>query len=507
MTFLSTSPGKDFFALILLFLIGLACAENIPKNEIVIAVEAFPSSMDPRLGSDLASDRLYALIYRGLFKINDKMEPEPDLAQSYERISPVHYRLKLRQNLRFSDGKPFTSEDAVFTLSSIIRDNSLSPKKGELSVISRLELVDTYTLDIILSSPSAPFLTLLNFGILPKDSGFALDTPPPGLGPYKVTAIKRGQDISLESNPYAEEKPRSGRIVLKVIEDPALRALELKRGSVDVVVNDLPPDSVFSFEKNGFTVSRFPGTNYSYIGINCRKKPLDNPNVRKAISMAIDRRSILKNILRGYGREATGMLSPENWAYCKTPNFPYDPKNAEMILEKEGVQKDEEGIRLKLSYKTSLNKISQFVAEAILENLRPIGIILEIQSLEWGSFYGDVKKGNFDLFSLNWIGIKDPDAFRLRFDSRSVPPFGFNRGGYSNTNLDKLLRQGSSECEKEKRKETYADIQKIVADDSPYINLWWPDIVAVSNSRIEPFVVPPDGSFTFVKDLKLKNHS
>jgi len=484
-----------------------SCHRAGPDGAIVIAIEAFPSAMDPRMGTDLASDRLFALLHRGLFKVNGCLEPEPDLAECCEQVSPLEYVIRLKKGLKFSDGKPLSSADAVFTISSIIADGSRSPKKGELGLIRSVEAVDGESLRIRLDSPSAPILTLLNFGILPEDTPFAGETSPPGLGPFRVASMNRGRDIFLEENPYSVPGPETEAITLKVIEDPVLRALEMKRGSVDIVVNDLPPDSVYEFERSGFTVKRFPGTNYSYIGINCRKKHLDDPNVRKAISMAINRKAILKNIMRGYGREATGMLSPENWAYFPAVNPPYDPSGAEAILETAGIKRNSEGVRMKLSYKTSLNKISRFAAEAMAEDLREVGILLEIQSLEWGSFYSDVKKGNFDLFSLNWIGIKDPDAYRLRFESSATPPFGFNRGWYSNPALDALLRTGAEETDREKRKEIYSKVQSIVSEDVPYINLWWPDIVAVSNERIEPFAIAPDGDFSFAAGLRIKGHS
>ena len=488
-------------------LICYSCSRGIPEDAISIAVEAFPSAMDPRLGTDLASARLFALIHRGLFRINGRQEPEPDIARSCEQISPLEYVVTLREGLRFSDGRPLTSSDAVFTISSIMADGSRSPKKGELAVIRSVEAIDGWSFRIILRSPSAPLLTLLNFGILEEGTGFSGETSPPGLGPFRIAEVRRGRDIVLEANPFAERAPATQKLVLKVIEDPVLRALELKRGSVDVVVNDLPPDSVFSFEKKGFTVSRFPGTNYSYIGINCRKPPLDNPRVRKAIAMAIDRKSILKNIMRGYGREATGMLSPENWAYSNPGAVPFDPDGALQVIESEGVAMSGDGIRLRLSYKTSMNKISRFIAEAAGENLKHLGISLDIQSLEWGSFYSDVKQGNFDLFSLNWIGIKDPDAYRLRFDSAATPPFGFNRGGYSNPALDELLREGAAETDRDRRKDIYRRVQAILSEEVPYINLWWTDIVAVSSSRIAPFAIPPDGDFSFAAGLRLKTHS
>lgn len=492
-----------FMAAVLFF----SCVSNEPRESIVIALEAFPSAMDPRLGTDLASDRLFALIYRGLFKVNERLEPEPDAAEAFEQVSPLELVVRLRKGLRFSNGKPLTSADAVFTISSIIADGSRSPKKGELSVISSVEAIDEMNLRIRLASPSPPLLTLLNFGILPEGTLPVTESPAPGLGPFRVASMNRGRDIFLEENPFSLSRPGTPAITLKVIEDPVLRTLEMKRGSIDIVVNDLPPDSVKRFERDGFTVNRFPGTNYSYIGINCRKGHLGDSRVRRALSMAIDRRAILKNILRGYGREATGMLSPENWAYFRTENPQFDPSAAESTLEEAGIKRGTDGTRMKLSFKTSLNKVSWFLAESIAEDLSKIGVILEIQSLEWGSFYSDVKKGNFDLFSLNWIGIKDPDAYRLRFDSVAVPPNGFNRGGYSNPALDALLRKGAAETDREKRKEIYRQVQLIVSEEVPYINLWWPDIVAVSSSRVEPFAIAPDGDFSFAAGLRLKAHS
>jgi len=506
MTLFSARPAR-WPALLLFAALAITCAGPVSRPGVVIAVEAFPSAMDPRLGTDLASDRLFALIHRGLFKVNEKLEPEPDLAEYCEQLSPLEYRVGLKKGLRFSDGRPFTSADAVYSIRSIIAEGSGSPKRGELSVISSVNATGEAGFDIVLKAPSAALLTLLNFGILQEGTGFAADISPPGLGSFRIASMKRGQEIVLEPNPHADKAPEARRVVLKVIEDPVLRSLELKRGSVDLVVNDLPPDSVFRFEREGFSVSRFPGTNYSYIGINCRRAPLGNPRVRKALAMAIDRRAILKNIMRGYGREATGMLSPENWAYFRTEVPPFDPRAAGNLLDAEGVIRNGEGVRLRLSYKTSMNKISRFVAEAIAENLRPLGIVLEIQSLEWGTFYSDVKKGNFDLFSLNWIGIKDPDAYRLRFDSSAIPPAGFNRGGYANTSLDSLLREGAAEMDREKRKRIYAEVQKTVSEECPYISLWWPDIVAVSSPRVEPFTIPPDGDFSFVSGLKIKGHS
>lgn len=439
--------------------------------------------------------------------MNEKMEPVGDAVNSFSILSPTLIRMRLRGDLFFSDGKKVSSDDVIFTINSILYDEPVSPKRSELEVIKEVRKLDNLTFEIELKRPFAPMLTLLNFGIVEKGAIFDPDKTPVGCGYYKIKDFERGRQIFLTENIFSKEKPKVKMVLLKVVEDPTIRSLELLRGTLDIVVNDLPYDSIRSFEKRGFNVVNSNGANYSYIGLNCRKHPLDKKDVRRAIAMAVPREKILKNIIRGFGRESTGLISPENWAYHKTQNPPYNPKLSIEILDNLGFVKNDEGVRFSLSYKISMNKVSRFVAEAVSENLKQIGIKVDIETLEWGTFYDDIKRGNFDMFSLNWIGIKDPDAFRFRFHSQMAPPYGFNRGGYINPHLDSLLTAGSEETNLEKRKEIYKDVQEILSEDCPYINLWWPNIVVVANKRIKPFKVPSDGNFIFIKDLEIKNHS
>lgn len=488
-------------SILFVFLI-LSCIKKEREECLKVCLESFPTNFDPRYASDQSSDRVLSLIHRGLFKTNENMEPIGDIAESYFFVNGKILNIKIKKDIFFSDGKRLDCDDIIFTIESILNGSPISPKRGELSVIKEIRKIDETNFEIKLKKPFAPLLTLLNFGIVKKGTIFNPENNPLGCGYFKISSIKRGKEILLDENIFSKEKPKIKKVLLKVIEDPTIRSLELLRKSIDIVVNDLPYDSIKSFAKRGFNILSQNGTNYSYIGFNCRKSPLDRKEVRKAIAMSIQREEILKNIIQGFGREATGLISPENWAYFETSNPPYDPKLADKILDSVNLKKNEKGIRFKLNYKTSMNKISRFVAEAVSENLKLIGIELEIQTLEWGTFYEDIKRGSFDLFSLNWIGIKDPDAFRFRFDSEMVPPFGFNRGGYKNENLDQLLRDAAEEIDIEKRKKFYEEIQKIISDDCPYINLWWPNIVVVANKKVKPFKVPSDGNFIFLKDIE-----
>ncbi len=486
-------------------LIFLNCSKKEDKETLSVCLESFPSSLDPRYSMDQSSERVLTLTHRGLFNSDQKMEPAGDIALSYKYITPLRIEIQLKKGIHFSNGKEVVSDDVIFTINSILQDEPISPKRSELEVIKKIKKLDVYSFEIELKAPFAPLLSLLNFGIVPEGFHFDPEKIPPGCGYYKIFSVKRGKEIKLVENPFSKDKPKIKKVLMKVIEDPTIRSLELLRGSLDIVVNDIPYDSVKSFKERGFNVFTENGTNYSYIGLNCAKYPLNKKEVRIAISMAIQKKEILENIIRGFGREATGLIPPENWAYCQTPNHPFDPEAAEEILDRIGLLRDRKGVRFKLSYKTSMNKVSRFIAEAVSENLKKIGVELEIQTLEWGTFYEDIKRGNFDMFSLNWIGIKDPDAYRYRFHSMMIPPKGFNRGGYKNFALDLLLNEGAEQIDYKKRKEIYKKVQEIISDETPYINLWWPDIVVVTNKRVKPFKVPLDGNFLFIKDIEIEN--
>ncbi len=467
-----------------------------------MGIEEDPASVDPRAGSDQASDRLFKLLYRGLFKPGPSLEPAADLAVSWEQVSPLLYRVTLAHGLRFSNGRPLTAKDAAFTLESIRTGQVASYRKGDLERLAGVQALSGDLLEIRLNKPFAPVLLTLDVGIVPEGTEAKPVDPPPGCGPYRLKERVPGQWLLFEANPFAEPGPRCATLALKIIPDPVVRALELKRGSVDLVANDLPPDSVAAFARKGYAVIRSNGANYAYLGFNCARPPLDKAGVRRALAMAIDRKPLLKWLYHDLGRPATGLLSPENWAFNPAAGLtPFDPARAEALLDAEGVRRGPGGIRLKLSYKTSQNKVARQLAVAIQEQLGRIGVDVQIESLEWGTFYGDILEGRFGLYGLTWVGINDPDAFRLRFASNAVPPRGMNRGHYSNHRLDELLEMGAGESNSARRKAIYAEAQSLIAEDVPYVSLWWPDNVAVARPGLAPFVMPPDGSFSFLASV------
>lgn len=469
-------------------------------------MEEGPSSLDPRTGSDQASERLFHLLYRGLFVTGAGMQAAPDLAESAEALSDVRYRIRLRPNLRFSDGSPLTARDAVFTLRSILDGSPASWRRADLKVVKEIVLVDALTFELRLHAPFAPFIQTLTVGIIPEGTPARVAAPPPGAGPFALKTLIPRQWVVLEANPFAETPPSTASLALKVVPDPVVRALELRRGGVDMVVNDLPPDSAAWFgHRAGFQLLRSPGANYAYLGLNCSRAPLNRPGVRRAIATAVDRDALLRHLQRGLGRPATGLLCPENWAYRATPPVEHSTEAAVRLLEAEGLHPGPDGVRLRLKYKTSMSKTSRQLATAIQEQFAKTGIAAEVNSLEWGTFYGDVVKGDFDLFGLTWVGIADPDALRLRFHSAAAPPEGMNRGRFADARLDALLDAASLQPDRAPRARLYGDAQELLASELPYVSLWWPDNVVIAKDGIAPFTVPPDGSFRFLAGVRWKS--
>jgi peptide/nickel transport system substrate-binding protein len=488
-------------ACIAVLIVLVSCGRAPRKADLVVGVEQEPTSLDPRLGSDVAADRVYRLLYRGLFRIGPDFKPVPDLVQAWRRLDPVTYRFTLRAGIRFCDGRKLAASDVAYTLESIISGDVPSYRKGDLDRIKHIRVVDPATLEITLREPYAAFLSNLNVGIVPAGTRSGA-FPPVGCGPYALRKWIHGQWLVFVRNPYYRPRPRSRSIAFKIIPDPVVRALEMRRGSVDLVVNDLPPDSLNYFRDKGYLLVRRPGANYAYIGLNCARPPLDRKIVRQALACAIDRRAILKNVFRGFGRPATGLLPPGHWAYNgDVRKFAYDPGKARTLLDSAGLEPDNRGVRFRLSYKTSNNKVSRQIAAAVAEYLDHVGVKTTISWLEWGTFYADVKRGNFDAYALNWVGITDPDGFRLRFASSCIPPEGFNRGHYSNPEVDELVEEGAREQDMARRRAIYGRVQAVLADDVPYISLWYPDNVCVAQRDVRGIALPPDGDFSFLVDV------
>ncbi|HXV79118.1 MAG TPA: ABC transporter substrate-binding protein [Candidatus Binatia bacterium] len=506
-----------FFVLCLTLALG-ACrfssSSDPPPGYLIVGIESNPLQLDPRYSTDANSVRIGSLIYDSLLHFDGNSQLQPELAENWQRIDPRTYVFDLRRNIRFHNGAPLTAADIKFTYESILQAEHRSPKRALLKQLQAIEQLGSHRVRFRLKAPHAPFPEHFTIGIVPAGSPENTGSragPPPGSGPFVLASLQSGETVTLKANPsYWEGKPSLAGLVFKVVPDAMVRVLEFKKGSIDFMQNDLEPDILPWIERNtDADIEALQGTTFQYIGINLTHPVLRHKKVRQALALAIDRRSIVRHLLKDLGAPATGLLSPLNWAYEDAVHkWPYNPEHAKQLLDGAGfLDPDGDGprSRFKLSFKSTNLDLRRRIAEALKEQLQHVGVELEIRTYEWGTFFGDIKKGNFHLYSLAWVGIQDPDIYYQIFHSASVPPNGDNRGHYSNTLVDQLLEKGRKAMDTAERKRIYGEVQRILAEDLPYIPLWWWKNVVVKTPSLQGFVPYPDGDFTSFKKVAFRS--
>lgn len=298
--------------------------------------------------------------------------------------------------------------------------------------------------------------------------------------------------------------------MFRVVPDAITRLLELRRGTLDLVQNGIEPDSLAWLQRQkGVAVFTGPGTTFQYIGINLRDPKLADGRVRRAIAHAIDRDAIVDTILKGLAIPATGMLPPTHWAYSgDVQSYAYNPKQAQALLDAAGYPDpdgDGPAPRFHLSYKTTTVELRRRIAEVLQAQLAEVGIALDIRSYEWATFYNDIKRGDFQLYSLAWVGIEDPDLYYLTCHSSQTPPLGSNRGSFHEESIDQLTAAARHTLDRDERRRLYTEIQHRVAQLLPVIPLWWPTNVVAVNRRLHGFEMRANGSYASLKDAWIED--
>ena len=470
-------------------------------------IESMPTNLDPRVGIDAQSENLDSLIYDGLVDRNAQMKIVPDLAESWETPNPLTYVFHLRRGVKFHDGRSLTSADVKFTFDSVISGAIPTPKRGTYELVKSIETPDEATVVFHLSRPYSSFLWNVirqGMGIVPAGSGKEVAQHPVGSGPFRFVSLEADEQLVLERNPdYFGRAPKIDRVQFRVVPDLVTRALELRKGSVDIGgVNSLTPDMVDALAKQPHLVAEEePGTVLAYVAFNCDDPILAHREVRQALAYATDRANLIKYLLRGQARPASSLLPPNHWAY--EPNvkrYPYDSAHAEQLLDAAGFPRGAEGIRFHLTLKTSTEESARLLGEVLADQWKRVGVVLDLRSLESATMLSDIGRGSFQLYTLRWVGgNNDPDIFEYVFDSKRMPPHGANRGHFRNPVIDELLAKQGEEMDVKKRKAILSQIQKLIAEDEPYIDLWYYDNVCVHRDRVTGISISPTGDYDFLE--------
>ena len=458
----------------------------------VVGLEAAPLSFDPRVAADANSLLVNRLVYQGLVDYSPTGEAIPELAESWTRPDPLTYRFFLRP-ARFHSGEALTAQDVVATYQSLGNPLLHAPRLAALDFVSEIVAEDERTVRFTLREPFAPFLDAMSLGVVPARCAMDEECRV-GSGPFRL-ADHDADRVVLARASTAEPPPRLPGIVFRVSPDSVVRALELARGTVDLAENAVDPEIVDWLAGRGLEVITTPGSTFQYLGFNLHAAPLGDVRVRRAIALAIDRDAIIAHLLRGYARPASQLLAPEHWAHDPgVATYGFAPERARALLDEAGFPASAaDGSRFRLTYKTSTVDLRRRIAEAIAAYLQAVGIDVQIRTLEWATLYADIRRGNFELFSLAWVGVNDPDHYFGLLHSSMTPPLGNNRGGFSSPAIDKLVSAGRREAEPARRRAIYAEIAHAAADELPYMPLWWSANVIVKTPRLAGFVPSPTG--------------
>ncbi len=498
------------FGSLLLSAFLLSCSHRPDPNTAVMLIESSPANLDPRIGTDAQSERIDKLIFDGLVARTDDFTVKPWIAKSWEIPDPLTYVFHLRDDVRFHDGRQLTSADVKWTIDSILQGKVRSPKIGTYKYVDHIDAPDAHTVIFHLKEPYSSLLWNLadgGIGIVEAGSLDEVSRTPIGSGPFRfVSAAPDRNVIVLRNDQYWGEKPAIARILLNVVPDDTTRALELRKGSADAAINSLNPDTVITLERDPkLVVDRAPGTIYTYLALNLRDPVLRDVRVRQALAYGIDRAPLIQYLWRDLVRPASSILPSQHWAYDgDVPNYPHDTARAKQLLDEAGYHAGRKGVRLHLEIKTSTDMNTRLFAAVLQQQLREIGIALDIRTYEFATLYSDVQKGVFQMYSLRWIGgNEDPDIFDYVFGSESFPPKAANRSYYVNPRLDALVKDARYATDQQRRKADYFEIQQLVAQDLPYINLWYVDNVLVHSKRLGNIRLSPSGNYDFLKSATL----
>lgn len=489
-------------------LVAAGCGAGRTEGEaIVVGIADSPAILDPRIGADAASQKAHQLLFSSLVRIDDDLRVVPDLAESLEeRPDGLSYLVRLHRGVRFHDDRELTAADVAYTFRSFL-DPAFGGRSGAYRVLASVEALDPYTVEFRLKEPFASFPINLVMGIVQAGSGTTNLRNPVGSGPYRVAQFV--PDDRLVLAPFADHwrgAPRNAGVVLKVVPDDTMRGLELRKGTVDLVVNDLSPDIASQLRAEGrLQTVTSPGTDYAYLGLNLTHPALQHPEVRRAIGYAIDRQAIVQHLRRGLATTAAGIVPPMSWAFEPGVfEFRHDPAAARRLLDEAGYR-DPDGAgpqpRFAITLRTSTSEVYRLQAAAIQHDLAAVGIRVDVRSTETQTLFADIVSGNFQMYTAVFVGVTDPDMLRRVFHSAQQPPVGLNRVRYQNRDVDRLIDAAARAADEEQRRAYYGQAQRIIAEEAPYVPLWFRTNVAVFQPDLDGVRLSPIADFTFLKDV------
>ncbi|HEX8650309.1 MAG TPA: ABC transporter substrate-binding protein [Pyrinomonadaceae bacterium] len=528
-------PGSKIISVFLVMLLAtgalLQPGCRTKRDTFVVALSDPISTLDP-VGSptiDAASERVRVLMFNSLVRKNEKFEYVPELADQIQTADDgLSVTFTLHDGVQFHDGRPLTSGDVKYTFDTMFASNSgkaasFFEGSGEKKqpFITNVEAPDPRTVVMRLRKPWLSLMTnLVTISIIPKDSAATQKDHPVGTGPFKFVGFDSNQQvIDVEAFPnYWQGAPQLSNLRVRVILDANALQAELRSGRIDLVPlpTNLTSDALKALDQApGLKVEQFPGANIVYLGFNTQSAPLDNARVRQAIASAIDRESIIRDLLLGQGKLAHSILPEESWAYTPGQTYSYDPEKSKALLDEAGFRDpDGEGPQMRFSSPikfqiSSGSAATRQFAQVIQNNLKVVGIPVEIETLEFNSLLDQLRKGQYQMTTSRWVGgNQDPVFLRDLFATSEIPTQdrgGRNRSRYSNPEFDRIIEEASNTVDRDRARTLYVQAQEIISRDLPMMPLWYPANMVVARDSVGNIKVDGSGDWGFIRNLTIEN--
>ena len=471
------------------------------KTTLTWAQGADVTSLDPHQGKETPAVQVNTQIFDTLVTVDPETnEVVPQIAESWEQTDDQTYVFKIREGIKFHDGSDLTAEDVKFSLD---RARNSAAVSYIVNFIEEVTVDDDHTVTVKTTAPYAPTLRNLAIpfaAIVPKavveaDENAFIQNPV-GSGPYKFVEWNHGDHVTLKAfDDYYAGKPETENLIMKVIPETSQRTIALETGEVDLAydlaVNDIP--KVNSDDK--LTVYEIPSLTCWYVSMNMNKKPFDNPKVREAMSMAIDRQTIIDTINAGSGQTADAIIAPAVFGYYSTGVKEYNPTKAKELLAEAGYPN---GFSTTLWVNDNQSRIE--MCQAMQAMLLEVGVQCNLEVLEFGSFISRTTAGDHDLAYFGWTTSSgDADYSYYSLEHSTQQGAAGNRSFLADPDVDKLIEEARSNTNEEERKELYKELAIKLDEINNNIPVYYSSINVGANKKVEGFVMDANGYHSLEK--------
>ncbi|GEL78433.1 glutathione ABC transporter substrate-binding protein [Tenuibacillus multivorans] len=487
-------------------------------GDLVIAIPSDVVSMSTHGSNDVPSSNVQENIYETLTDLDENQEVVPGLAEEWEEVDETTWDFHLREGVKFHDGAELTAEVVKQNFDRLVDEEIASPRAFLFEAVESVEVVDDYTVRINLKYPYAPLLAnlahsgtaIMSPNIIEEDyaqmeEGGDVDAyinqNPVGTGPFVYESWEPGGQVVLSRNEnYWGEPAKLDTVTFKVVSEQSTRIAELETDASHVA-DAIGPNNVSRVENTeGMSVLSSPSVSLSYVSFNVEKEPFDDPKVRQAISMAVNKEEIIQGIYNGAGIPAIGPLAPPVFGYDESVSgLEYDPERAKELLAEAGY---EDGFSTTIW--TNDNEQRVDTAVAIQNQLSEIGIDVEIEELEWGAYLERTANGEHDMFILGWSTVTsdaDYGMYPLFHSSQHGSPG--NRSFLSNDEIDSILDEARRETDPEARKELYSQAQEMLVEIAPMIYIHHQEYLLGVDETVQDFGIDAQGIYQ-IKDAYIE---